>query len=279
MFNRGIIDPIIYPDIRASHMVEALQETGADIIALQEVLTLEHLRLLQKGLASDYPFHATTHHPPDIYHFKCHTGLSIFSKFPLEEYAFHRYRTVPIDEAIWMDKGFQTVTVKTPIGDIALGNVHFTSGGMHRNPEAQSMINVRNRQVEDVVRVLRERSGDLRMIMGDFNFGPGSSPENYHRTKEHGFLDLFEHHPRPAEHEKTETWEISNPLTAREFYKNPSLQRLDHILLDTSSADRFDIHEAKIILHEPRVTLPKGIRVTLSDHYAMTAVIGRKGQD
>ncbi|MBP9869767.1 endonuclease/exonuclease/phosphatase family protein [Patescibacteria group bacterium] len=276
LFNRGLIDPIVYPDIRASHLVDALLETGADIIALQEVFTFEHLRLLQNGLATTYPHHATTHHRPDLYHFKYHTGLSIFSKFPLESHEIHRFQAVPFEEGLWMDKGFQTVTAITPLGRINLGNVHLTSGGMHRNPEAPSMIAVRNRQIEDVVEKLHARSGDLRIILGDFNSGPGSSPENYHHALSQGYIDLFEKHPHPEEHVKTVTWELSNPLNAREFYKNPTLQRLDHILLDNASADHFDVHESKIILHEPRVHLPNGKSVTLSDHYGVTTVIGRK---
>lgn len=264
----SFLDPIPHPATRIHYLADAVRSVEPDVIAFQEIYADRDLDRLRSELGGDYPHYVSARDYTSFPRIRAHSGLSIFSKFPLSQHVHIPHDDVAIDERPFVGRGFLLADVESPLGMIALSNVHLTSGGIFRNPRAPRMSYVRNQQIDQAISRLLERPHVLRILTGDLNAGPDVSKENYARVLEHGFVDAWDLHPTPNERIKQVTWEIANPLNHREFHKTDAPQRIDHLFLHPAGLESVRIKRAEIVLHEPRVPTKHGL-VTVSDHYGL----------
>lgn len=140
-------------------IIANLRASDADIIALQEV-SQAYEPLLIDGLRDLYP-HYGTHTVLSRF-----AGQAIFSRCPLLEDDYWQYEWLPTP------LGHQRALIDTPVGPVAVYNVHPTHPGMngqHFNPD------YRHREIQDVMRRITAEAVPV-ILLGDFNM-PENSPD------------------------------------------------------------------------------------------------------
>lgn len=250
-----ILEPAAHIEERLTMIPNALKSLDADIILLQEVYKKNHGERIQRELGLPYAIGTRDHFP-------MRSGLLFLSKHPITEGGFTPFKTRLIEDRV-ADKGMITARIKTPIGDVAIANVHPTAGGLH--PEAPKAERVRSNQLKQATDEL-ERPGteySIRVLGGDFNAGPEASKGNFRELLEKGYRDSF----RNQESQRF-SWDPNNPLNANGPHAHCPPQRCDHILV----RDAIVRAESKIVLTDPIVPVPSGT-CTLSDHYGVLATI------
>lgn len=250
-----ILEPTPHIEERLSMIPNALKRLDADIILLQKVYEKEHGERIQRELGLPYAIGTRDHFP-------MRSGLLLLSKHPITEGGFTPFKTRLIEDRV-ADKGMITARITTPLGDVAIANVHPTAGGLH--PEAPKAEGVRSKQLRQATDEL-ERIGmeySIRVLGGDFNAGPEASKGNFQELLKKGYRDSF----RNQEPQRF-SWDPSNPLNANGPHAHCPPQRCDHILV----CDPIVRAESKIVLMDPIVPVPSG-SCTLSDHYGVLATI------
>ncbi|REK11965.1 MAG: hypothetical protein DWQ37_13165 [Planctomycetota bacterium] len=161
---------------RAALLAKALMEFDGDpdVVLLQEIWSLPARDRLIKEMAGEYPH---VKHPPAIGDGTTEilaSGLMLFSKYPLDDYAFKEFtRGIGIDKQA--RKGI--VGVKLTVGgkQVAVFNTHLQAGGK-RDPS------VKPHQLRECDAFIREFvDGDpeaIAVMAGDFNIR-SNEPEAY----------------------------------------------------------------------------------------------------
>jgi endonuclease/exonuclease/phosphatase family metal-dependent hydrolase len=180
--------------------VEAVGQTGADMIFLQEV-TPSWREVLERRYGDAYPHRWFAVRGGA-------GGLGILSRFPLEE---ARVLPPPIKHPAGL------VRVKTPAGDVQVLNLHLRSVFTGDN-----VVSAFFSVGDDHVQELRAYFPHLRrmptLIVGDLNENPGAAATGW--LKDRGFVDALPRHRR-------------NQYTWRTLGGSIRLA-LDHILFDST---------------------------------------------
>jgi endonuclease/exonuclease/phosphatase family metal-dependent hydrolase len=269
LFGRTLVEPAPYVDERFPYLAPALLSSGADIIALQEVYDRKHQSRLVNDLAAAYPYHVVS----PIHPWRpLGAALMLFSKFPITETQFIMFNDVPPDERLFVDKGMILATVRAgSFGPIRISNSHHTSGGMLHHPEGAYTSRARSLQYRQLFEVLdRDASAD-RFAVGDFNCGPEALPENYRELLSFGYTDAWD----ACRKASAPTWDPKNELNAHGPHRLTSAQRMDHILFRAGARRPITVKNARIVFNDPCVNLSGGRKVTISDHYGLTADLER----
>jgi tyrosyl-DNA phosphodiesterase 2 len=229
-------------DRRGPALMRILKESGADIIALQEVDDW-FIRLLEK---EDWPrgYYRVNAEPADC------GGQFILSRVPVKKARCHRLpgpqgRTVLIAS---LDMGRRALEVATTHAESALEDGE-----------------IRARQL-DLIFAQVARADDA-VVLGDFNCGDGA-PERSRIPP--SYQDLWTK-LRPEEHGYTWDNEKSDMAgKSRERFPGEGSRRLDWILL---RSDVWRPAEVKIIGDEP--ITPGNTYLFPSDHFGVSGVITR----
>lgn len=155
--------------------------------------------------------------------------------------------------------------------DFSMIGFHVTSGGLRLHPESPASESVRAQQVEEILAAARSEAAIV--IAGDLNAGPGVSQVNYDQIIAAGYLDCL----AACGKQDQATWDPLNPLNATGPHRTSPPQRCDHIFVQRSALEKgiVTLAGAETVFREPIVSVP-GQRVTLSDHYGVTATLARR---
>lgn len=263
LLGKVLAEPTPFIAERYARLAGAIAGVDADVVALQEIYFGEHREGLVSSLRTEYP-HVARHERrrwPNR-----GNGLLVLSRFPLEATEYLRFTDVDLLERIFVGKGALIADVRLPGGEtVSLANLHTTAGGTAHTESARANA-MRRGNLEAVIRRIRERAGDGRVVMGDFNAGPQASRENYEQMLAARFRDVALGTPAAD----GITWDPENPLNRRGPHEDCPAQRIDHVFVDTTTAWTPRAQEVRLVFQEPCVDTPAG-RVTLSDHYGLFA--------
>lgn len=264
-FGRMLFAPAPFVEERFAELAPALLSCDADILALQEVFDAEHQRLLSEALRAAYPYQDAW---TESRRGKMRSGLMFFSRYPILETRGMRFRNVPWDERLFVEKGIMLSTVDAgPFGLLSIANSHHTSGGAIWDPEGIFTDAVRSRQFRQLFRALDSSPARKRIALGDFNSGPEATRRSYGELLSAGYADTW----AICHGEKSEpTWSPHNPLNSRGPHRKYAAQRLDHVLANDSFLSASPPVGARIVLAEPAVSVPGKGRFSISDHYGLS---------
>lgn len=180
--------------------VEAVGQTGADVICLQEV-TPSWREVLERRYGAEYPYRWFAVRGGA-------GGLGILSRFPLDE---ARVLTPPIKHSAGL------VHVKTPAGEVQVLNLHLRSVFTGDNV-VSAFFTVGRDHVRELQAYFPHVQPMPTLIVGDLNENPGASATRW--LKDRGFVDALPLHRRDQH-----TW----------YTLGGSIRlALDHILFDSS---------------------------------------------
>ena len=255
-------------DARFPHVVQALRDTSADIVLLQEVFEQRHREQLVDALRDRLPF-AAAHDAP---RFRSHSGLLALSRVPLIDPRFVPFRAAPLVERLLVQRGLVAVDVDPPgFPRLTIANLHTTSGGTS-GTESDSAEALRDQQLSQAQAVVAARA-PLGLLCGDFNAGPQASSANYEGLLQRGWADAWRAAPGGAA-DAGITWDPANLLNAGGPFGSSPPQRIDHVLLNRQAQEALRVTDARIVLTEPTVSVAGG-RVTRSDHYGLLVELSR----
>jgi len=267
LFGRNWASSVPYVNRRLRAMPAALAETGADVIALQEIYSRRHRRFLVKKLKKVYPYSAYNRKKKKF--FSLVNGLLILSKYPIARSKMEFYRGSSFLEKIFVDKGILSATIVMDSGKkVNIITTHTSAGDWLRHPEHKSMDRIRESQMLQLFDFCEEQKDDV-IIAGDLNTGPGVSDSNYQLISRNNLLDVYKHVWGVNEDSIAVTWDPKNHLSKKGFHSSSPPQRIDHIIIPSKSSIK--VLESKITLNNPTVRLRSKRRVTLSDHYGVIA--------
>lgn len=228
-----------------------LRAAGADVVALQEVYTARHRRLIAEALGDLYP-HAAA---PETDELLLGCGLMLLSRYPIIGQSFTPLPRRPGMAARLSRPGCQRVLIDLPGAEpVAMVNTHLPAfaENRQRQSEAAHLLGV----------------GEDAILLGDFNCSPAVDADVYRRILWAGYRDAF------AEVQAGEpaTWDAANPLNRIGPHRDAPSQRIDHVFLP----QRFRTMTARICLTEPAVAVTGGA-VPLSDHYGLMVRVLAQG--
>lgn len=242
---------VAHLDARRQALPAALIGTGADVLCLQEVFRPADRDALVRALRATHPHVARC---DDRRRGFTH-GLLVLSRFPLPAASFTPFAAMQAWQRLLVRQGVLAATVSLPgAGDVRLLDVHATAGG-GGGPEAPRTERLRARQLQQVAQLARTSSLPV-LLCGDLNAGPEASPGNLQQLLDDGWTDPVR---------GGTTWDPANPLNRDGLFGDSPAQRVDHVLLDRTAAQRFAVRDASIVLGGPVVGVPGG-PVPLSDH-------------
>ncbi len=269
--------------VRVARLPAAVAETGADIVALQEVWPTRWRRALVAGLrAHGYPHAAFS--PRGMGSFgRFGDGLLIASRHPL---------TRPVQTlvfsgtSVWYEafirKGGLYVQVVLPGAgplDVFTGHLGVVRYDPARSEFLARDLRNRTRQIEELVRWVRsvrqDRSGPM-VLLGDFNLHPRRHATQAHEATESpdyrtlvDSLDLVDTY-RAANpgHESAWTFDPgTNPYAAGGTFDALPAERIDYVFLQS--------HPRMRVLVSERVFGPPSV---LSDHYGVLTTLEIGGE-
>lgn len=257
--------PAPHVQARAEALPAALLDSGADVIALQEVYEEPHRRLLQARLAAT---HAHVARPPAGTAWGLENGLMVFSRHELQATSLRLFRAGMLEERLFDHKGVLAAELVLGGLPLAIFNVHTTAGGAFTHPEHRRCDRVRADQIGEVLAWVSER-GATPVVVGDLNAGPGVSDANYRLLERGGFTDVHRL-CNGAAAEADVTWDPRNALNARGPHRTSPPQRIDHVFLRASDVERRAMRplSSAVVLREAQVATADG-PVTVSDHYGL----------
>lgn len=279
-FNAGLLDvkflgkniftPVPYIKERLAALPDALLKNNADVIALQEIYEQEHKDFLISKLKKKYPYHFFTKNFE--YRFQFENSLMFFSKVPFVFKKALPLKNTLIEEILVYKAALKIKIDVKGLGLVTLYNVHTTPGGLRKQDNAW-VEKIRAGEIRQVIKSINGDSTDnLKIVLGDMNVGPEICKENYELFKQFNFVDLFKA-KYPKEDHLHVTWDPKNSLNADGYYKNSVPQRIDHIFVKNKKRTKQIVKNIKMVFKEAIVRVGSRRKVTLSDHYGVSAVI------
>mmetsp|Transcript_64085 Transcript_64085/g.177085 ORF Transcript_64085/g.177085 Transcript_64085/m.177085 type:complete len:324 (+) Transcript_64085:260-1231(+) len=259
---------------RFPHLAKALLDSGADIIALQEIYEPGHIDQLCAAVKEVYPYSGYRRSGGWA---KFTNGLMFLSKFEISDVALEMHAQMAGVERMLGSKAVLAVRVNTPVGQLYLMNLHTTAGG-GLSPEAVDA--VRESELQEAVDMGTAALGEgyIPIILGDMNMGPVVSKPNYDFVISQSYFDAVTQCVS-EEQLPLMTWDPANPLNAVGPHKDCPPQWVDHFFVHDSSG--LEGAETAIVLTEPFVELPAKKKatekVTLSDHYGVSLTLRKVG--
>jgi endonuclease/exonuclease/phosphatase family metal-dependent hydrolase len=253
--------PAGYFKKRRDLLPDAIIEVGADIVALQEVYFGRDKKFFLEKLSHIYPYHGThgLHRLLGL-----PNSLMMFSKFPITQYEINLYDLHPFMENI-SNKGIASCSVNIGDTDLHVLHTHMTIGGRPWGNYSPFTCTIRKGQIDQIKRRIGRKRRSL--ILGDFNMGPHSCPENYQQILDLGYKDTL---TQNADHDDHITFDrIDNPLTHSPLDRNSGSRFFDHIFYDDEGD--LSVIDSKIVLDEKIFKTKDGKLAPLSDHYGVWA--------
>ena len=270
----GLLDVSIWAqtaaiDQRLEALPRAIQAQDIDIVCLQEVFETYHRDYLRDSLKAVYPYAALN---PSRICLGVNDGLMIFSRFPIIEGGFERFKNGPWEERHLMARGTQWVHVDVPWGDpVVIVNSHLTAAVTFRNQYSPDAAKLRRAQIIELLDLINRVADPRRVILvGDMNCGQTHSAEEYQMILDAGYVDGFMAAPGHPTGETAVTFDsIHNPLNEKFKPTIDPPERLDHFFVKINS-DLVATH-ADIVLRDACVLSAAGggALVPISDHYAV----------
>lgn len=150
---------VLTNNYRHSSTIESIKSEDPDFISFQEV-SPNWATALRDGLSDNYPYFKI------IEHREAGQGLAIFSKFPLQDLAYHEW------------SGTANLSGKMLIGE---EEVNFLS--LHtRSPMTEGRWKSRNAHIEAAADFVAGQGGEF-LVLGDFNTVPWDQQLNKFRDK------------------------------------------------------------------------------------------------
>ena len=260
ILGRSFHRPLDHIEARLEKLISYLLGTDIDIVCFQELFHADYQHLVFSSVKSVFPY--GTGFARKGMKFRLDNELLVLSKYPLTDGQLVRFQAAKPEERIFTSKGFYKVNLEIPeIGKLVLINAHMTAGGLRHHPEGEHSMNIRSKQIIQLLQHLPEEGPVI--IVGDLNTGPEASRENYLQFIEAGLLDGF----ILAEGEGI-SWDPENPLVKNGTEHHLSPQRIDHILLNQAALKIFEPKNAEIVLTE--CSINAGInQIPVSDHYGV----------
>lgn len=125
-------EPVPFVDARLRALPRALIESGADVVALQELFDEADRRAVVEAVRDVYPFVVGGMGANGS--IQKGSGLMILSRHPFLSSKFVPYTVSPWEEDLTMRKGVLRARIATPQGIVSLLNTHTASGGV-RHPD------------------------------------------------------------------------------------------------------------------------------------------------
>ncbi len=273
LFGRALLEPAPFIAERLDASPAALREVDADIVALQEIYSPAHKRAVTSALADRWPYSAS----PRRRFLTLDSGLLVLSRHPIAATSFHPFADAPADERQFVNRGFfATLHEVAGIGPVRLLSFHTTAGGTRHDPEAEFTDAVRGKQIAAILDFAARDPTTPHVLIGDLNAGPPVSMGNYRQVIERGYADLLVEALGDTAAAAAVTWDSQQPLNRRGPHAHQRPQRIDHVFLERRWLARFTVAEARLVLTEPRVTVPGGERVTVADHYGVLVRIAAR---
>lgn len=231
----------VRPRLRALGTI--IEESGYDVVCLQEVLHPGSARLLRRltpghphGFASGFPL--------------LHGGLMLLSRWPLLRRRFTRFPVGPPPRTeILMRKGAQVAVVGTPGGPLAVVNTHLSANRDGDWAPHNRYTRIARTEMDAVAGLVAELDPGLPVVVaGDFNV-PRDSPVFTAFAAAAGLRDVLDGDPAP---------------TYRPTARFPAPPALDQVLVRSLTA------RARLVFQDA-VPMPGGRTGYLSDHYGIEA--------
>jgi sphingomyelin phosphodiesterase 2 len=248
----NIVKSLLRTKIRKRFKVigDELNNSGADIIALQEVYTLPHLAILQKEMTK-YPY---------SYYKKFligpRGGVVTFSKFPMDTVDYTDFK----NKGQWLNKSFVgklskrgLLITKVHNMPIYIINTHLTQNSDHDWSRSNRYIPILKSQLSEIGRTLELLKNAPVILVGDFNM-PKNSDLYQLFVASTGLLDVFKSDTTP-------TCRNIHPL------QTGDVGRIDYIFTNQNT---IHIQKSENILTDKFAITPK-VTKFLSDHIALKA--------
>jgi len=252
--------PLDHIHERLHGLASAIKSLQPDIVCIQELFHHDLQQALYAHLADVYP-HATGFGGRGI-KWQLDNELITLSRYPFSGSQFIRFKRAATEEKIFIKRGMMRMDMDIPsVGPLQLINVHMTAGGLRQHPEDVHMETVRSSQIRQLLDSVSTTTP--AMIVGDFNTGPGSSPENYAQLLKDGMIDTF-----VAAGGEGMSWDPENPLVAGRCPHGLPPQRVDHILINHHASKILAANHAEIVLAENCLSVADK-QIPVSDHYGV----------
>ncbi len=235
-------------------IAERLSRSDLDVLMIQEAWTEEVRDTLRAGaLAAGFE----VADGPDG-----SGGLMTFSRLPIEDVRFERFRFRGDPERIAQGeflggKGFQTVTIETPNGPLPLVNTHLHARYRRARPELNSA--VRTAQILQIVGAMHEIEGTA-IVGGDFNCSLGDVEYAIFRGLA-GVTELGGGGNHPT-------------LSRTNWYKRHRTgqdKRIDFLFVRPEKGLTWAVEDARLAFAEPARI--REIDRSLSDHFGFRATL------
>ncbi|NUU22943.1 MAG: DUF504 domain-containing protein [Streptomycetaceae bacterium] len=234
---------------RRPRLLAALEESGADVIALQEVEpALLALIAQAPWIRAQYTLHTepTAAAVDD-------DGLLLLSRLPVREAARHE---------LGPHKGVIAVTVETATGPLVVAATHLSSD--HSTDGATR----RDSELTDLAEGLAETEGPV-VLLGDFNDGDAGDRGPAVAL---GLRDAWTEAHGPHDHTPTFDPRV-NPLAAVSSLSGRAA-RLDRVLLRTDESSTPHVTAADLVGE-----VPEDDGLFISDHFGVRVDLGLGGDD
>lgn len=231
-----------------------LAEWDYDLVGLQEVWEADDLQTLVKG--------AKNGGLPHYHHFPSGmvgSGLVIFSRYPITDVHFHRFRTAAASRTYWRleylgGKGVGMVRVETPSGSVDVYNTHAVA---QYNPDSIDENKPhRAAQMYEITQFVNQHTAENPLIFfGDFNTLPRHIGYRVMTRLLNTTDSFFALHPEDPGF----TYSTKNPYNDS-VEKQP--ERIDYVFI-RKGRDRV------LIPQEAEVCLQTYEDIAYSDHYGV----------
>jgi endonuclease/exonuclease/phosphatase family metal-dependent hydrolase len=165
--------PLITPrlDERMQAIPDAIAALDSDVVCLQELWEPRHSELVSKRLLAHGFREFRRFDGP-----RGRSGLFVASRWPLRGGAFRPFSIGRMPHSLWhldwmVEKGVADVVVETPLGALHLENTHLQAQYRTDGYAAERLA-----QAAEIVLGGRERTGEARLLAGDFNGGGDELP-------------------------------------------------------------------------------------------------------
>lgn len=282
-YNAWLGPSLIARDVapRAARLPRAIAETGADVVALQEVWLGRHRDLLVRELGrAGYAHVVFVAGTGGLVRGVFGNGLLVASRFPVKRHALREYSRYTYHEEFFVRKAALAVTVDVPdVGDVDVVDTHL--GAVRFDAKRSSFVerdyDEHLAQVDELADFALEFGSARRLVIaGDLNmhFEPWDAAARCHRPaiRSRNYerlctrLDLTDAFTRDGEGAACHTVHHENPYVASSsFGKGPS-ECVDYVLF---SAKDMRSRGAVVAMKEHDGDLGR----PLSDHYAVLATL------
>lgn len=275
IWNQTVFEPVPYSEKRLEKLAEYLNALEVDVIGIQEIYGVKDKEKVIREVKDKYPY-ALYFKRSQLLKVGFNNGLLFLSRFPILAADFEMYLKNPLTEKLVVDKGILSILISVNDQKIILSNTHTTAGGVMYHTESDKANQIRTAQLQQTIELTDSLAtgNEIKMILGDFNAGPGVSEVNYQHMIDQGYADSY---PLGCSDPcRVVTWAPDNKLNANGHFPDSPPQRIDHIFIYKEKLDRLQILEVDVILDKEVVDIENGEKVSLSDHYGYLCKMGLK---